>query len=162
MYLTDEEIKQRYTEQNEGVKAMVAAVPPTSFLPRSPPPAKLKSKAGSSEINRSSNIPEKQTISYVFASPSQIKERHEDRRRPGEGLLRLSPVRVFHPCLPAPRQPHPDPRWTGGPRQGVEAARKKIQEIAPRPRPARTFATLARENNQDSSSASGGDLGWLI
>lgn len=161
VYLSGEEIKRRYTEQNEGVKAMVAAVPSSSFLAKVTPASDAEVRAQFERDKSKFSIPEKRTISYIFASPSQIKNamKVDDAQVKAYYESHLSEFsipktqrRASHILIKVDET---------APAKDVEAARKKAQEIYAKAKAGMDFGTLARENSQDSSSSSGGDLGWF-
>lgn len=160
-YLSDEEIRRRYAEQNEGVKAMVAAVPTTSFLAKVTPASEAEIRVRFDRDQAKFSIPEKRSISYIFASPSQIKNamKIDDAQvkayydsHLSEFSIPTTQRRASHILIKVDEN---------APAKDVEAARKKIEEIYAKAKSGVDFATLARENSQDSSSSSGGDLGWF-
>jgi peptidyl-prolyl cis-trans isomerase D len=160
-YLSDEEIKRRYAEQNEGVKAMVAAVPAPSFLAKVIPASDADIRARFDRDPSKFSIPEKRAISYVFVSSSQIKNamKIDDAQvkayydsHLSEFSIPSSQRRASHILIKMDET---------APAKDVDAAQKKIQEIYAKAKSGADFAALAGEYSQDSSSTSGGDLGWF-
>ncbi len=161
VYLSGEEIQRRYTEQNEGVKAMVASVPSNAFLTKVTPASDAEIRARFESGHSKYDIPEKRAISYLFASPAQIKSamKVDDAQvkayydsHLSEFAIPATQRRASHILLKVDET---------APAEEVEAARKKAQALYAKAKAGVDFGALARDNSQDSSSASGGDLGWF-
>lgn len=161
VFMSDQEIQKKYVEENERYKAMVAVVSYAPFLSKVEQPTDAEIQARFDRDKAKLTVPEKRSIDYVFITPavmrSQIKiddaqlkayyQSHIDKFSTQPGQRRASHILIKTPPDATPAQ--------------IEEARKKAQEIYEKVKAGGDFAALARQYSEDTSSKSGGDLGWF-
>ena len=72
-YMSDDELKQLYHEQNDKYKAMVAFAKTADFLAKVQPPSEADLQAAYSQKKSSLTIEEKRSIKYVSVNPMDVR-----------------------------------------------------------------------------------------
>jgi peptidyl-prolyl cis-trans isomerase D len=159
--LSDAELLKRYKEQNEGVKAMVAAVPASTFMAKVEAPTEADIQARYDRDKSKYTVPEKRTIEYVFVAPGQVR----NAMKLDDALIKAyyeSHLADFGTPATQRRASHilvkVDEK---APAKDIEAARKKAEDLYAKIKGGADFAAVAKANSEDNSAVQGGDLGWF-
>jgi peptidyl-prolyl cis-trans isomerase D len=159
--LSDAELLKRYTQQNEGVKAMVATVPAGTFLTKVEAPSEADIQARYDRDKSKYTIPEKRTLEYAFVAPAQVR----NAMKIDDALVKAyyeSHLSDFGTPANQRRASHilikVDEK---APAKDIEAARKKAEELYAKIKAGADFAMVAKANSEDNSAVQGGDLGWF-
>jgi peptidyl-prolyl cis-trans isomerase D len=160
-FMTDDELKRIYQEQNDRYKATYCVVPAGAFQGKVPPVSAGDVKARYEKEKASLTLPERRSVDYVRLTDAVVKdlvpitdaqlkafyEQHKEQYTIKADERRASHVlfRVDEKTPPAQ----------------IEAARKKAQDIYERAKKGEDFAKLAKQYSEDSSKDAGGDLGWF-
>lgn len=165
--VTEAEIRQQFEKQNTKIKFDYAVLRKDDVLKEiHPTDAELKAFYERNQANYSNSIPEKRKIRYVLVDTAKIQgetqvsrqdlqayyDQHRDEYRVPDQ------VNVRHILI---KTPLPGPDGKADPK-GVDAARKKADDVLKQLKSGANFADLAKKYSEDASSAkNGGSLGWI-
>ncbi|MEW6756832.1 MAG: peptidyl-prolyl cis-trans isomerase [Acidobacteriota bacterium] len=161
-YVSHEELKRRFVEENEKVNAMLALVPSAKFLQLVPVPSEAELKAYFETRKKELEAPEKRSMEFVQVSEASIRRaiRIDDAR-----LKEYYQGHLAQFSTPANqrRASHILIRSSEGEPPSKRAeARKQAEEVLSKVRAGGDFVVLARQFSEDTSNAGqGGDLGWF-
>jgi len=165
--VTDAEVHQEFERQNTKVKFDYAVLSRDSVLKGiQPSESELQAFYEQNKASYSNAIPEQRKIQYVMLDLSAIQGRatvsradlisYYDQNR--DQYRSPEQVNVRHILI---KTPLPGPDGKVDPK-GVEAARKKADDILKQLKAGANFADLARKDSEDTDSAkNGGSLGWV-
>ena len=160
-YVSDEEVKRLYQEQEEKYRAMIAIVPTLAFMDKVQPPTAEELKARFEKEKADWKIPEKRSVDYVKIDAAAVKDlvaiddaalREYYQKNLAQYSVPSDQRRASHILIKA--NPGATPAE-------VDATRKKAEELYERAKKGEDFAKLAEQNSEDGSKANGGDLGWF-
>ncbi len=161
-YVSPEELKRRYVEENEKVNAMLAIVPSAKFLQLVPVPSEAELKAYFETRKKELEAPEKRSMEFVQVSEASIRR-----------AIRIDETRLkeyyqghlaqFSTPANQRRASHILIRSSeGDPPSKRAEARRQAEDVLSKIRAGGDFAVLARQFSEDTSNAGqGGDLGWF-
>src|SRR6266403_3992244 len=165
-FVSDPEIRAEFDRRNTKVKFDYAVLTQADILKGlHPTDQELKAFYDRNKATYNNSIPEKRQIKYAIvetAKPAATSvtdqdlqayyDTHRDEYRQAEQ------VKVTHILIKTPL-PGPDGKVD---EKGVEAARKKAEDVLKQVKAGGDFAKLAGQNSDDPGSAkSGGELGWI-
>ncbi|HTR64758.1 MAG TPA: peptidyl-prolyl cis-trans isomerase [Terriglobales bacterium] len=165
--VTDAEVRKEFARENTKVKLEYAVLDHDAVLKElHPTDAELKAYYEQHKASYNNSIPEKRKLSYVVIdtnrlqadvqiTPQEIQsyyDQHSDDYRVPEQ------VNVRHILIKTP-PPGPDGKVD---QKGVDAARKKAEDVLKQVKAGGDFAALAKKYSDDPGSASkGGVIGWI-
>jgi len=165
--VTDTEIRNQFEKENSKVKFDYAVLHKDDILKTiRPTDSELNAFYEQRKATYANSIPEKRKISYVLLETAKIEsgtqvsqqelqdyyDRHRDEYRVPEQ------VNVRHILIKVPL-PGPDGKVDP---QGVDAARKRADDVLKQLKSGSDFAALAKKYSEDTTSAkNGGSLGWI-
>ena len=165
--VTDTEIRNQFEKENSKVKFDYAVLHKDDILKTiRPTDSELNAFYEQRKATYANSIPEKRKISYVLLETAKIEsgtqvsqqelqdyyDRHRDEYRVPEQ------VNVRHILSKVPL-PGPDGKVDP---QGVDAARKRADDVLKQLKSGSDFAALAKKYSEDTTSAkNGGSLGWI-
>jgi len=165
--VTDAEIRQKLEKDKTKIKFDYAVLRKDDILKTiHPADAELKAYYEQHKASYANSIPEKRKVEYVLVDPARIQssisvsrqdlqsyyDQHRDQYRASEQ------VNVRHILIKTPL-PGPDGVVD---QKGVDAARKKADDVLKQLRSGANFADLAKKFSDDTASAkAGGSLGWI-
>jgi len=165
--VTDAEVHDKFVKENTKVKFDYAVFRKDDILKDvHPTDAELNAFYASHKAAYNNSIPEKRKIEYILVDKNRLAfqmqvtqqdlasyyDLHRDELRVPEQ------VNVRHILI---KTPLPGPDGKVDPK-GIEAARKKADDILKQLKAGANFADLAKKSSDDTSSAKdGGSLGWI-
>lgn len=165
--VTDAEVHDKFVKDSTKIKFDYAVLRKDDILKDiHPSDAELKAYYDSHKSAYNNSIPEKRKIKYVLVDKTRLAfqmqltqqdlqsyyDLHRDEFRAPEQ------VNVRHILI---KTPLPGPDGKADPK-GVEAARKKADDIVKQLKAGGNFADLAKKSSEDTGSAKdGGSLGWI-
>jgi len=165
--VTDAEVRQKFEKDNTKIKFDYAVLHKDDILKTiHPSDAELKAYYDQHKASYANSIPEKRKISYVLIDTAKLEgevkitqqdlqsyyDQHRDEYRVPEQ------VNVRHILTKTPL-PGPDGKVD---QKGVDAARKKAEDVLKQLKAGGNFADLAKKYSEDTASAKdGGSLGWI-
>src|SRR5579872_550288 len=165
--VTDAEVHQEFEKRNVKVKLEYAVLSKDTILKGiHPTDAELKAFYDRNQASYKNSIPEKRKIQYVVLDSAKVAsqiqvttadlqayyDQHRDEYRTGDQ------VNVRHILI---KTPLPDANGKIDP-NGVEAARKKAEDVLKQIKAGGDFAKLAGQYSEDTASAkNGGSIGWI-
>jgi len=165
--VTDAEVHDKFVKDSTKIKFDYAVLRKDDILKEiHPGDAELKAYYDSHKAAYNNSIPEKRKIKYVLVDKTRLAfqmqltqqdvqsyyDLHRDEFRAPEQ------VNVRHILI---KTPLPGPDGKVDPK-GVEAARKKADDILKQLKAGGNFADLAKKSSEDTGSAKdGGSLGWI-
>jgi peptidyl-prolyl cis-trans isomerase D len=165
--VSDAEVREKFEKDNTKVKFDYAVLHKDDILKTiHPTDAELKAYYDQHKASYANSIPEKRKISYVLIDTAKLQDevkitqqdllsyydQHRDEYRVAEQ------VNLRHIYFKTPL-PGPDGKVD---QKGMDAARKKADDVLKQLRAGADFADLARKYSEDTSSAdNGGSLGWV-
>lgn len=165
--VTDTEVRQEFEKRNVKVKLEYAVLSKDAILKGiHPSDAELKAYYARNQATYKNSIPEKRKIEYVVLDSTKIAnqiqvstadlqayyDQHRDEYRTGDQ------VNVRHILI---KTPLPDANGKIDP-SGVEAARKKAEDVLKQLKAGGDFSKLAEKYSEDTASAkNGGSIGWI-
>ncbi|HYA25440.1 MAG TPA: peptidylprolyl isomerase [Terriglobales bacterium] len=165
--VTDAEVRQKFEKDNTKIKFDYAVLHKDDILKTiHPTDAELKAYYDQHKVSYANSIPEKRKISYVLIDTAKLEgevkitqqdlqsyyDQHRDEYRVPEQ------VNVRHILTKTPL-PGPDGKVD---QKGVDAARKKAEDVLKQLKAGGNFADLAKKYSEDTASAKdGGSLGWI-
>lgn len=165
--VTNAEVREKFEKDNTKVKFDYAVLHKDDILKTiHPTDSELKAYYDQHKASYANSIPEKRKISYVLIDTSKLEneakitpqelqsyyDQHRDEYRVPEQ------VNLRHIYFKTPL-PGPDGKVD---QAGVDAARKKADDVLKQLHAGANFADLAKKYSEDTSSAKdGGSLGWV-
>jgi peptidyl-prolyl cis-trans isomerase D len=165
--VTDSQIKQEFEQRNTKVKLEYAVLDRDAVAKTvQPSEAELKAFYDRNKAQYTNSIPEKRKIKYVAIDNSRLEaqtqisaqdlQAYYDQHR--EEYRVDQQVNVRHILIKTPLA-GPDGKVD---QKGVDAARKKSEDILKQVKAGGNFAELAKKNSEDTGSAeNGGSIGWI-
>jgi peptidyl-prolyl cis-trans isomerase D len=164
--VSENEIRQEFEHQNTKVKFDYAVLQKEEIAKSvQPTDVELKAYYQNNQPRYANSIPPKRKVKYVLldnakvqaqvqVTPQQLQDyydRHRDEYRVPDQ------VNVRQILIKAPL-PGPDGKVDPS---GIEAARKKAEDVVRQLKSGANFADLAKKYSEDPSSKDGGSLGWM-
>jgi len=165
--VTDAEVREKFEKDNTKVKFDYAVLRREDILKTiHPTDAELKAYYEQHKASYANSIPERRKIKYVLVETAKVAsemkvtsqdlqsyyDQHRDEYRVPEQ------VNVRHILIKTPL-PGADGKVD---QKGLDAARKKADDVSKQLNAGANFADLAKKYSEDSSSAkNGGSLGWV-
>ena len=165
--VTDAEVREKFEKENTKIRFDYAVLHKDDILKTvHPTDAELKAYYDQHKTSYANSIPEKRKISYVLIDTAKLQgemkvtqqdlqsyyDQHRDEYRVAEQ------VSVRHIYFKTPL-PGADGKVD---QKGIDAARKKAEDILQQVKAGGDFAELAKKYSEDSESAkAGGSLGWI-
>jgi peptidyl-prolyl cis-trans isomerase D len=165
--VTDADVRQEFQKRNVKVKLEYAVLSKDTILKGiHPTDGELKAFYDRNQASYKNSIPEKRKIQYVVLDSTKVAsqiqvttadlqayyDQHREEYRTGDQ------VNVRHILI---KTPLPDASGKIDP-NGVEAARKKAEDVLKQVKAGGDFSKLAAQYSEDTASAkNGGSIGWI-
>lgn len=164
--VTDDEVRKEFARRNTKVKLEYAVLDRNEVLKElHPTDAELKAYYEQHKASYNNANPEKRKLQYAVLDTSRMQadvqvtpqelqsyyDQHRDDYRVSEQ------VNVRHILIKTP-PPGADGKIDP---KGLDAARKKAEDVLKQVKAGGDFAALAKKYSEDSSAQSGGSLGWV-
>ncbi|HXY02239.1 MAG TPA: peptidyl-prolyl cis-trans isomerase [Terriglobales bacterium] len=165
--VTDAEVRNKFEKDNTKIKFDYAVLHKDDIVKSiHPSESELKAYYDQHKPSYTNSIPEKRKISYVLIDTSKLEnevkitpqelQSYYDQHRDEYRIAEQANVRHIYFKTPLPG---PDGKVD---QKGVDAARKKAEDVLKQLQAGGNFAELAKKYSEDTSSATnGGSLGWV-
>jgi peptidyl-prolyl cis-trans isomerase D len=161
LYVSDQEVEQAYREQVERASIRYVQVPRTRFAQNAAVPA-AEVKAYFDRHKQEYRLPEQREAAYLLVDPAQLaakvpvdekalRDYYQDHQ---EEYSQPEQVHARHILIKTQGQNDPEAHSDAEAQQLIRAAHERVNK-------GEDFAAVAREVSEDTSKASGGDLGFF-